>query len=173
MKQQTIGKAVSAKGIGLHTGQTTSISIQPAPANHGVKFKRVDTEKHTLFMVDPNKVGSTQRSTCLKNGEVTLSTVEHLLSAIAASPVDNVLIEVDGPEIPILDGSCQEWLQLLKTAGTTEQEREKEFLVIEETLEFRDEETGASFVALPHEDFSISALLEYDTAPLNLSLIHI
>jgi len=167
MKQQTIGKAVSAKGIGLHTGQTTSISIQPAPANHGVKFKRVDTEKHTIFLVDPNKVGSTQRSTCLKNGEVTLSTVEHLLSAIAASPVDNVLIEVDGPEIPILDGSCQKWLQLLKIAGTTEQEREKEFLIIEETLEFKDEETGASFVALPHEDFSISALLEYDTAPLN------
>lgn len=167
MKQQTIEKAVSVKGIGLHTGEVTSVSLQPAAANHGIKFKRIDTEKPTLFVVAPNKVGSTERSTCLQNGETTLSTVEHLLSALAAAQLDNVLIEVDGPEIPILDGSGKEWLKLLKKAGSMQQERDKEFLVIEEPLEFKDEETGATFVALPHEDFAVSALLEYDVAPLS------
>ena len=167
MKQQTIGKTVSTKGIGLHTGQTTSISLHPAHINHGIKFKRMDTEKPILFQVDPNKIASFNRSTCLQSGEYTLHTVEHLLSALAASAIDNVLVEVTGPEIPILDGSSKEWMKLLKKAKQKTLEKDREYLIIEEALEYKDEATGAEYIALPYDGLSISALLDYDTATLN------
>ena len=167
MKQQTIGKTVSIKGIGLHTGQTTSISLHPASINHGIKFKRMDTEKPLFFQVDPNKITSFDRSTCLQSGEHTLHTVEHLLSALAASAIDNVLVEVNGPEIPILDGSSKEWMKLLKKAKKDTLEKNREYLVIEEALEYKDEATGAEYIALPYDGLSISALLDYDTATLN------
>jgi len=167
MKQQTIGKVVTLKGVGLHTGQPSAISLHPAPINHGIKFKRVDVEKPAVFLVDPNKIASTSRSTCLQKGELTLHTVEHVLSALAATAIDNVLVEVDGPEIPILEGSCKDWLKLLKKAGKEEQEKNREYLTIEEPLEFKDEATGAEFIALPHDGLAVSALLEYDTEVLN------
>jgi len=167
MKQQTIEKTVSIKGTGLHTGQASKVTIQEAPVNHGIKFKRTDTGKSTLIPADPNKVTSTDRSTNLQVGEASVQTVEHLVSALAATAIDNALIEVEGPEIPILDGSAKEWLQLLKKAGTQEQDREREYLVIEEPITFKHPETGASFIAVPSEGFELQVLLEYDTALLN------
>ena len=167
MKQQTIGKTVSLQGIGLHTGQTTTVSLQPASVNHGVKFRRVDIEKPVTIPADPNKVASSNRSTCLKIGDTEIYTVEHLLSALSASAIDNVLVEVDGPEIPILDGSAKDWLKLLKKAGKEEQEQKREFLIIEDPIEFVDEETGAEFIALPSDTFEVKVLLDYETAALN------
>lgn len=167
MKQQTIGKVVSLEGIGLHTGQKAKISLLPALENHGIKFKRVDIEKSAIIPADPNKVVSSKRSTCLQVGDTTIYTVEHLLSALAAAAIDNVLVEVDGPEIPILDGSAKEWLKLLKKAGKKEQEKDREYLIIEETIEYRDEETGAEFIALPSDTFQVKVLLDYEVAALN------
>ena len=167
MKQQTIGKAVSLQGIGLHSGKITTITLSPAPENHGVKFKRVDTEKSATIPADPNKVASSNRSTCLKVGDTEIYTVEHLLSALSASAIDNVLVEVDGAEIPILDGSAKEWLKLLKKAGKEEQEQKREYLIIEDPIEFVDEETGAEFIALPSDTFEVKVLLDYETEILN------
>ena len=167
MKQQTIEKTVSIKGTGLHTGQAAKVTIQEAPVNHGIKFKRTDIEKSILIPADPNKVLSTNRSTNLQVGEASVQTVEHLVSALAATAIDNALIEVEGPEIPILDGSAKKWLQLLKKAGTQEQTKDREYLIIEEPIAFKHPETGASFIAVPSENFELQVLLEYDTALLN------
>ncbi len=167
MKQQTIEKTVSLKGIGLHTGQTTTVSLLPAPENHGVKFKRVDIEKSVTITADPNKVSSSNRSTCLQVGETAIHTVEHLLSALAASAIDNVLVEVEGMEIPILDGSAKEWVKLLKKAGKKEQEKKREYLIIEDIIEYKDEETGAEFIALPSNTFEVKVLLDYEVEALN------
>jgi len=167
MKQQTIEKTVSIEGIGLHTGLASKVTILEAPVNHGIKFRRIDVEKPTLIPADPNKVVSANRSTKLQVGEVSVQTVEHLISALAATSIDNAIIEVEGPEIPILDGSAKKWLQLLKKAGTQEQDKDREYLVIEETITFKHPETGASFIAVPSDDFELQVLLEYDTALLN------
>ncbi len=167
MKQQTIEKKVSLQGIGLHTGQTTTVSLLPAVDNHGIKFRRVDIEKSATIAADPNKVASSNRSTCLKVGDTDIYTVEHLLSALSASAIDNVLVEVDGAEIPIMDGSAKEWMKLLKKAGKKEQEKEREYLVIEEPIEYVDEETGAKFIALPSDTFEVTVLLDYEAEVLN------
>ena len=167
MKQQTIEKKVSLQGIGLHTGQTTTVSLLPAVDNHGIKFRRVDIEKSATIAADPNKVASSNRSTCLKVGDTDIYTIEHLLSALSASAIDNVLVEVDGAEIPIMDGSAKEWMKLLKKAGKKEQEKEREYLVIEEPIEYVDEETGAKFIALPSDTFEVTVLLDYEAEVLN------
>lgn len=167
MKQQTIGKAISVEGIGLHTGQTTKVSFQAAPANHGIKFKRVDIEKPIIIPADPNKVGTTKRSTTLQVGEVEIKTVEHILSALSGLSIDNALIEVEGTEIPILDGSAKEWIELLQQAGTEEQEKDREYLVIEDPIEYKDEATGAEFLALPCDHFELKVLVDFETDALS------
>ena len=121
---------------------------------------------------DSNKVASSNRSTCLKVGDTEIYTVEHLLSALSASAIDNVLVEVDGAEIPILDGSAKEWLKLLKKAGKEEQEQKREYLIIEDPIEFVDEETGAEFIALPSDTFEVKVLLDYETEILNGCLLY-
>lgn len=163
MLQQTIQQAVSIQGTGLHTGAKVNLSLLPAPQNHGIKFKRTDIENSPLLPADTAKVVATNRGTVIKNGDASVSTVEHLLSALVASQVDNILIEVDGPEIPILDGSALPFVELLEQAGLTTFESEANTLVIKDNLYFKDEATGAEYFAYPSDEYQVTGIIDFDS----------
>ncbi|MDX1667631.1 MAG: bifunctional UDP-3-O-[3-hydroxymyristoyl] N-acetylglucosamine deacetylase/3-hydroxyacyl-ACP dehydratase [Saprospiraceae bacterium] len=162
-KQRTIKGPVSVSGVGLHTGKEVTLTFQPAPVNHGYKFKRVDLEDQPLVNADVNRVISTQRGTTLKTGKAQVSTVEHVLSAVSGLQIDNILMEIDGPEVPILDGSAADFVQALEEAGLQEQKAEREYFEIKEPISFRDEVTGTEILALPSEKFEVTAMIDFNS----------
>lgn len=167
MNQHTIEKSVSIKGIGLHTGKETALTFHPATINHGYKFKRVDLDTPKVVLVDPYKVNDTNRSTTLAAGDVSIQMVEHVLSALSALAIDNVLMEIDGGEIPILDGSAANIIKVLEKAGRVEQEAAREYLVIEELIEYKDEATGATYIAIPADEFQVDVMLQSDNKAID------
>ncbi len=176
MRQQTIKKSISFKGVGLHTGAEATIQIHPADCNFGFKFKRTDLEGTPLIPADVNKVVSTNRSTTLQNGEASVSTVEHLLSALTGCGVDNALIEIDGPEVPILDGSAKLFVQEILSAEIEEQAQDRTYLEIQKPIAFKDEATGSELLALPANDFQVYTLIDFNSSVLGhqyASLDHI
>jgi len=163
MKQHTIKKAVSIIGIGLHTGKPVKMTMKPAPVNHGYKFQRVDLETTPIISADVGKVISTNRGTTLKSGDAQVSTVEHTLSALLGCSVDNVLIEIDGPETPIIDGSALEFVQKIEEAGLEEQDADREYFEITEPISYRDEVTGTELLALPADHFEVTTMIDFNS----------
>ena len=166
MNQRTIASTVSISGVGLHTGQEVNLVFKPAPTGHGVKFKRTDLAERPLMNVDVNRVVSTERSTTLGGGNATVSTIEHLLSALSGLQIDNVLIEIDGGEVPILDGSASPYVNRLLEAGTEEQDTARDYFIVEEPITFRDEATGSEIVALPYDGFEVVSMIDFDSPVL-------
>lgn len=166
MKQTTISAARSVQGTGLHTGADVTLTFRPAPADHGIKFQRVDLEEQPTIDADVKRVVNTERSTTLGQNGATISTVEHVLSALAGLQIDNILIEVDGPEIPIMDGSAKPFSNALKEAGIEEQAEEREYFVVESPISFRDEETGSEMVALPYDGYEVVCMIDFDSPVL-------
>ena len=162
MNQHTIENPVSIKGKGLHSGKETTITFHPAPINYGYKFKRIDLEIPKLIPVDPTKVTDTKRSTTLELGGVKVQTVEHILSALMGLSIDNVLMEINGEEVPILDGSALKIIEALEKAGRVCQEAERDFLEITEAIEYKDEATGAEYIAMPSKEFQVNTLMHFD-----------
>jgi len=167
MNQHTIEKKVSIKGIGLHTGKETTLTFHPAPVNHGFKFKRIDLEKPKVIPVDPAKVTATNRSTTLAAGDIKVQTVEHVLSALAGLSLDNILLEIDGSEVPIMDGSAAKIVNALEKAGRVEQEAKRDYVIIEDPISYKDETTGAEYIVLPSEQFEVKAMLNAESSALN------
>ena len=163
MKQHTIKKAVTIIGIGLHTGKPVKMTMKPAPVNHGYKFQRVDLETTPIISADVGKVISTNRGTTLKSGDAQVSTVEHTLSALSGCSVDNVLIEIDGPETPIIDGSALEFVQKIEEAGLEEQDADREYFEITEPISYRDEVTGTELLALPSDHFEVTTMIDFNS----------
>jgi UDP-3-O-[3-hydroxymyristoyl] N-acetylglucosamine deacetylase/3-hydroxyacyl-[acyl-carrier-protein] dehydratase len=153
MKQKTIHNPVSLKGIGLHSGKEVKMTFLPAPVNHGVRFKRIDLKDHPILSADVGNVSSTNRGTTIKFGHAVVSTVEHAMAALMGMQVDNVLIEIDGPEVPIMDGSAQPFVDILERAGFIDQEEDREYFEITEPIRYTDESTGTELIALPAENF--------------------
>ena len=166
MNQHTIGKAISVSGTGLHTGKSVTITFHPAPEHHGFKFKRVDLDNQPVLPADVSRVVSTNRGTTIKVAEAQISTVEHVLSALIGAGLDNVLIEIDGPEAPIMDGSAKPFLQAVQQAGIVAQEAEREYLEITEPIQYRDEVTGTELLALPADDFEITTMIDFNSPAL-------
>ncbi len=166
MKQCTIKESVELEGIGLHTGKNVKVILKPAPANHGIKFQRIDLEPKAIIPADANKVSSTRRSTTLKSGDATIGLVEHILSALTGLQIDNVLIEVDGPEIPIMDGSAKYFVEAIQRAGIEEQDEERVYLVIDKPISYSDPETGAELLVLPSEEFQVTATIDFNSPVL-------
>lgn len=166
MNQHTIQKENSLEGIGLHTGKKVRMTFKPAKTNHGVKFQRVDLENKPVIPADVNQVVSTNRGTTIKTGEASVSTVEHTLSALMGLGIDNVLIEIDGPEAPIMDGSSAQILAALQEAGRQEQDVERDFFEVTEPISYRDEKTGTELLALPASDFHVTTLIDFDSPVL-------
>lgn len=165
-KQYTIKKSVSVSGVGLHTGKTVTLTFKPAPANHGWKFQRIDLDDQPVINADVNRVVSTQRGTTIQVGKAQVNTVEHVLSALAGLKIDNVLIELDGPETPIMDGSAVPFVKALREAGAEEQEEAREIFEIEEPIIYHDEATGSEMMALPSDTFEVTTLIDFNSPVL-------
>ncbi|MGN1256926.1 MAG: bifunctional UDP-3-O-[3-hydroxymyristoyl] N-acetylglucosamine deacetylase/3-hydroxyacyl-ACP dehydratase [Bacteroidaceae bacterium] len=167
LKQNTLKEQFSLSGKGLHTGLNLTVTFLPAPANHGYKIQRVDMPGQPIMDAVAENVIDTQRGTVLGKGEMRCSTVEHAMAALYALGLDNVLIQVDGPEFPILDGSAELYVNAILRVGIQEQDAPKDYYYINKKMEFRDEATGACITLLPDEDFSITSMISFDSKVLS------
>ena len=167
MKQLTLKAPFTVKGKGLHTGLEIEATFRPAAASHGYKFCRVDLADAPIVDALAENVIETTRGTVLQRGDARVATVEHALAALYAAGIDNCLIEVNAPEMPILDGSATEYVKLIEEAGTEEQDADKDFYVIKQKIEVRDDTTGSAILAIPYDGFSVEAMLEFDSPVLD------
>ncbi|MDE6459596.1 MAG: UDP-3-O-acyl-N-acetylglucosamine deacetylase, partial [Paramuribaculum sp.] len=146
MKQITLASPFTVSGKGLHTGKDIVAEFTPAPVNHGYKFQRTDIEGEPIVDALAENVQSTTRGTVIAKGDVSISTIEHAMAALYAAGIDNCLIKINGPEMPILDGSAKEFCDKINEVGTEEQNADKDFYIVKQKIEVRDPETGASIV---------------------------
>src|SRR5690606_29787654 len=137
-KQRTIKKAVSVSGVGLHTGKPVTLTFNPAPENHWFKFQRTDLENQPIIDADADLVVDTSRGTTLEKNGARVHTTEHVLAALVGSGIDNCLIQVTGPEMPIMDGSSMKFMEILEEAGVMEQEAERDYFELTENLTYED-----------------------------------
>lgn len=163
MKQKTLQDSFTLSGVGLHTGLDIIVTFNPAPVDHGYKIKRIDLENQPVIEALAENVVHTQRGTVVGKENVTVSTVEHGLSALFALGVDNCLIEVNASEFPILDGSAIEYVREIRKAGIREQDKDKDFYVVRKKVEVSDPETGSKLTMLPDDDFCINSFIEFDS----------
>lgn len=167
MKQNTIKKPASVAGIGLHTGEMVNMTILPAQPGEGIRFRRTDLKCDNVeIMADVSKVCSTTRGTSLRIGEAVVHTVEHVLAALYALGVDNAIIELDGPEVPILDGSASPFVKIIEESGIQEQDADREVFKITEPITYRDEATGTEILALPNDHFEATVLIDFNSKVL-------
>ncbi len=167
LKQNTLKEQFSLSGKGLHTGLNLTVTFMPAPPDHGYKIQRIDMPGQPIMDAIAENVIDTQRGTVLGKGEMRCSTVEHAMAALYALGLDNVLIQVDGPEFPILDGSAELYVNAIQRVGILEQDAPKDFYYINKKMEFRDEVTGACITLLPDEDFSITSMISFESSVLS------
>lgn len=167
MKQRTLQNSFSLKGKGLHTGMDITITFLPAPENHGYKIQRIDLEDHPIIDAVAENVIETQRGTVVAKKEIAVSTIEHAMAGLFGFEIDNCLIQVNAPEFPILDGSARYYAEAITKAGIIEQEAEREYFIIKNKIEVKDDATGSSLLVLPDEDFSINTLISFDSPVLN------
>lgn len=164
--QKTLREPVSVKGKGLHTGYEVNITFKPAPENHGYKFQRIDLDGKPTINADADNVVETSRGTVLEEKGVRIHTIEHMLASLVGLEIDNVLIEMDGPEAPILDGSAIQYVNAIKKAGVVEQNQERNFYEIKERTVFRDEKNNVELVAYPDDTFSVDVMVDYNSKVL-------
>jgi UDP-3-O-[3-hydroxymyristoyl] N-acetylglucosamine deacetylase/3-hydroxyacyl-[acyl-carrier-protein] dehydratase len=160
-RQRTIKKPASISGIGLHTGNPCSLTFRPAPENHGIKFKRLDVADSPLIPALIENVVDISRGTIIGLGNVVVHTVEHVLAALAGLEIDNALIELTANEPPVMDGSAQPFVEVLKKVGYEEQTAPKEYLEIETTIIYHDDEKAIDLVVVPSQDFRITYMVDY------------
>ena len=166
LKQKTLKGSFSLCGKGLHTGLSLTVTFNPAPDNHGYKIQRIDLEGQPIIDAVAENVGNTTRGTVLCKGDIKVSTIEHAMAALYATGIDNCLIQVNGPEFPILDGSAKFYVENIQRVGIEEQSAVKDYYIIKSKIEYRNEETGSSIMILPDENFSVNALISYDSQVL-------
>ncbi len=169
--QRTIQKSVSYTGVGLHTGEKATLTFHPAPENHGIVFVRSDLENKPQipalvdYVLRDDSIDSLRGTNIHKDG-VTVYTVEHVMAALAGMQIDNVVVELTAPEPPVGDGSAMPYVNMILEAGVVEQQEPKNYLVIEETLTYHDEQKGIDIVALPLDDFRITVMIDYKNPAL-------
>ena len=159
LKQRTLSSKIRASGVGLHTGKKISLTLKPAPSNSGIVFKRTDIESASIKASLEN-VFDTRLSTSLSNNEIKISTVEHLLSALAGIGIDNAIVELDGPEVPIMDGSARPFVFMIQSAGIQEQSEAKRFIKIKKTIEVKQDEKWAKIE--PFDGFKVAFTIDFD-----------
>lgn len=162
-KQKTLNGSFSLSGKGLHTGLNLTVTFNPAPENYGYKIQRIDLPGEPIIDALAENVTETTRGTVLAKGDARVSTVEHALAALFALGIDNCLMQVNGPEFPILDGSAKYYVENIERIGMKEQNAEKDVFVIKSKIEIKDENTGNSIIILPDEKFSLNVLIRYDS----------
>ena len=165
-KQRTIEKKVTLQGVGLHTGENVTMSFLPAKENHGYAFKRIDLEGEPIIEADANYVVNTQRGTNLEKNGVKIHTSEHVLAALVGLEIDNVLIELDAPEPPIMDGSSKFFVKALEEAGIVEQDQEREEYIVKDVISYKDETTGSEITVIPADHYQVTTMVDFGTKVL-------
>ncbi len=164
--QNTIKSEITISGAGIHTGQAVNIRLKPSGPNTGIVFQRIDLPGKPIIKADVDNVIETNRSTTLEANGGRVSTIEHLLASLVGMQIDNVLIEIDGEEVPILDGSAQPFVEALEKAGTAPQDAKKIYYNIQHNITFIDEEKKVEMVALPYNDYRINTLIDFNSPVL-------
>ena len=167
LKQHTIKEAVSVSGKGLHTGEEVTITLKPANTNAGIVFQRIDLENKPLIPALVENVTDTSRSTVIEKDGGRVGTIEHLMAAFAGLQIDNILIEINGPEVPILDGSAWPFVELLEKAEVIEQNALRNFFEIPEAVHFKNEEKNIELAALPLDDYRLTVMVDFNSKVLN------
>ncbi|MGO9482013.1 MAG: bifunctional UDP-3-O-[3-hydroxymyristoyl] N-acetylglucosamine deacetylase/3-hydroxyacyl-ACP dehydratase [Candidatus Kryptoniota bacterium] len=166
VQQRTISNKVSISGTGLHTGCESTLTFLPAPENHGIIFRRTDVGGKPEIPALADLVVDVSRGTTLGIGDVKVHTVEHVLAAVAGLEIDNIMIEIDAPEPPVGDGSAKPFVQVLVNAGFTQQDAPKDYLIIDQTVEYKNEQKDVDMVALPLDDFRATIMIDYKNPAL-------
>ena len=161
--QRTINEEGKLEGIGLHTGKKSKLKFVPAVINHGIKFQRIDLDGMPIIDADVNNVIAVERGTTIKQNDATISTVEHLLAAIVGLQIDNILIQIDGEEIPILDGSSKYFIECLEKCGLKTQDAARKYIEISEKITYNDEENNVEISIYPHNDYRITSMVDYNS----------
>lgn len=161
--QRTINKEGNLEGIGLHTGKKSKLKFVPAVINHGIKFQRIDLDGMPIVDADVNNVVAVERGTTIKQNNAIISTVEHLLAAIVGLQIDNILIQIDGEEIPILDGSSKYFIECLEKCGLKTQDAARKYIEISEKITYNDEENNVEISIYPHNDYRITSMVDYNS----------
>ncbi|TDS64228.1 bifunctional UDP-3-O-[3-hydroxymyristoyl] N-acetylglucosamine deacetylase/3-hydroxyacyl-ACP dehydratase [Myroides indicus] len=166
VKQKTIQNEVTLTGVGLHTGQEVVMTFKPAPVNNGFTFVRMDLEGHPVIEADANYVVNTQRGTNLEKKGVRVHTTEHVLAALVGCDLDNVIIELNASEPPIMDGSSKYFVEAVEKAGIKPQEAEREEYVVKEVISYVDENTGSEIIVMPSDSYQVTAMVDFGTKVL-------
>ena len=162
-KQKTIQKEVSLSGVGIHTGNTVKMTIKPAPINHGFAFCRVDLQGSPIIAAKAEYVVNTQRGTNLEKNGVQIQTSEHVLAAAVGLDIDNLLIEINSSEPPIMDGSSKYFVEALEKAGIEEQDADIEEYVVKEIISYKDEVTGSEIILMPSDEYQVTTMVDFGT----------
>jgi UDP-3-O-[3-hydroxymyristoyl] N-acetylglucosamine deacetylase/3-hydroxyacyl-[acyl-carrier-protein] dehydratase len=163
VKQKTIKTQISLTGVGLHTGKEVTMTFKPAPVNNGFTFVRLDLEGHPIVEADANYVVNTQRGTNLEKLGVKIQTPEHVLAALVGCDLDNVIIELNASELPIMDGSSKYFVEAVEKAGIEEQEAKRNVYVVKEVISFTDEATGSEILVMPSDHYCITTMVDFGT----------
>lgn len=166
IKQKTIRKEVSVSGRGLHTGLEVVLTMCPAPENHGIKFQRIDLEGLPIIDALGDYVTDTSRGTTIEDKGIRVSTIEHVMAAISGMDIDNLLVQVTGPEVPIADGSSLYYVKAIEEAGVVEQEAEREYFEIKESISYKEPDRGVEITIYPDDHLSIDVMIDYNSKVL-------
>lgn len=165
-KQYTIKEAVSLTGVGLHTGKKVKLTFKPASENHGYAFKRTDIEESPVIQAKASNVTTTDRGTRLESNGVAIQTCEHVLAACVGLEIDNLLIEINSEEPPIMDGSSKIFVEALEKAGREEQEAEREVYEVDEVISYRDKDSGSEITIIPSDRYEVLTMVDFNTEVL-------
>lgn len=165
-KQRTLKESVTLIGVGLHTGEKVTVEICPAPDNHGYKFQRVDLEGQPVIKADADFVVATDRGTTLEQNNARVYTTEHILAALYGLEVDNALIKLDAPEVPIMDGSSKLFVHAIEKVGLQEQEATRNYFVLNENVAWEDADKGIEFLAVPDTNYRLTVMVDYKSPVL-------
>ena len=163
VKQKTIKSEVSLTGVGLHTGKEVTMTFKPSPVNSGFSFVRIDLEGQPIIEADANYVVNTKRGTNLEKLGVKIQTPEHVLAALVGCDIDNIIIELDASELPIMDGSSKYFVAALEKAEVVEQEAWRKYYVVKEVISFTDDATGSEIIVMPGDDYQITTMVDFGT----------
>lgn len=165
-QQKTIKEEITLKGVGLHTGKEVTMTLKPAPINNGFTFVRVDLEGHPVIEADANYVVNTQRGTNLEKRGVKIQTSEHVLAACVGCDLDNIIIELNASEPPIMDGSSKYFVEAIEKAGIIEQDAQQKFYTVKEVISYTDEETGSEIIVMPADEYQVTTMVDFGTKVL-------
>jgi UDP-3-O-[3-hydroxymyristoyl] N-acetylglucosamine deacetylase/3-hydroxyacyl-[acyl-carrier-protein] dehydratase len=166
VKQKTIKSEISVTGVGLHTGANVTLTFCPAPDNHGFKFQRIDLPAQPIVDADCDNVTETARGTTITQNGASVSTVEHVMAALVGMDLDNVLLKLDGPEIPIMDGSAIKFIDVLESVGVVDQNTDREYFTIPNNITYTEPERKVEIVAMPLDDYRFTCMIDYNSPVL-------